>query len=228
MHFFILINFVIILKEKEVIMRLRNIKGAAEAVAACPYVINDYDKYSHKFISLFNNNNPIHLEIGTGKGDFIIGMALKYPDINFIGVEKYASVLYKLIGKLKDKDIPNLKIVMMDATDIDKVFKKEIDTLYLNFSDPWPKERHYKRRLTSSEFLKKYETIFKKDKHIIQKTDNRGLFEFSLKEFVNNNYVIDDISLNLHEDNPIDNVETEYEHKFSQKGNPIYKVEVHK
>ena len=209
-------------------MRLRNIKGANEAVLASPYVIADYENYKGNFKSIFKNNNPIHLEIGTGKGDFIIGMALKYPDINFIGVEKYASVLYKLIGKLKDKTIPNLKIIMMDAADIENIFDHEIDTLYLNFSDPWPKERHYKRRLTSTEFLKRYENIFIGDNHIIQKTDNRGLFEFSIKEFVNNNYKIDDISLNLHEDNPKDNVETEYEHKFSQKGNPIYKVEVHK
>ena len=209
-------------------MRLRNIKGADDVVKASPYVINDFELYTGKFKRVFSNNNPIHLEIGTGKGDFIIGMALLYPNINFIGVEKYASVLYKLVLKLKDKEIPNLKIIMTDAKDIDKVFNKEIDTLYLNFSDPWPKERHYKRRLTSSEFLAKYENIFKKDKIIIQKTDNRHLFEFSLKEFVKNNYIIEDISLNLHEDNPINNVETEYEKKFSKKGNPIYKAVVKK
>ena len=209
-------------------MRLRNIKGAEEYVLSSPYVIKDYEQYKGKFLSIFSNNNPIHLEIGTGKGDFIIGMALKYPNINFIGVEKYASVLYKLIGKIENMDIPNLKIIMMDATDIDKIFNHEIDTLYLNFSDPWPKERHYKRRLTSTEFLKKYENIFKGNNHIIQKTDNRGLFEFSLKEFVLNGYKIEDISLDLHNDDCPSNVETEYEKKFSAKGNPIYKVEVKK
>ncbi|MBR3523578.1 MAG: tRNA (guanosine(46)-N7)-methyltransferase TrmB [Bacilli bacterium] len=209
-------------------MRLRNIKGADEYVNSSAYVLKDYENLKGNFKSVFKNNNPIHLEIGTGKGDFIIGMALKYPDINFIGVEKYASVLYKLIGKIENMDIPNLKIIMMDATNIDKIFAHEVDTLYLNFSDPWPKERHYKRRLTSTEFLKRYENIFRGDNHIIQKTDNRGLFEFSLKEFVLNNYKIEDISLDLHNDDCPDNVETEYEKKFSAKGNPIYKVEVKK
>ena len=209
-------------------MRLRNIKGADEYVNSSAYVLKDYENLKGNFKSVFKNNNPIHLEIGTGKGDFIIGMALKYPDINFIGVEKYASVLYKLIGKIENMNIPNLKIIMMDATNIDKIFAYEVDTLYLNFSDPWPKERHYKRRLTSTEFLKRYENIFRGDNHIIQKTDNRGLFEFSLKEFVLNNYKIEDISLDLHNDDCPDNVETEYEKKFSAKGNPIYKVEVKK
>ena len=209
-------------------MRLRNIKGADEYVNNSAYVLKDYESIKGKFKSVFSNNNPIHLEIGTGKGDFIIGMALKYPNINFIGVEKYASVLYKLIGKIEDTDIPNLKIIMMDATEIDKVFDHEIDTLYLNFSDPWPKERHYKRRLTSTEFLKRYENIFISNNHIIQKTDNRGLFEFSLKEYVLNDYKIEDISLDLHHDDYPNNVETEYEKKFSAKGNPIYMVEVKK
>lgn len=209
-------------------MRLRNIKGADEYVNNSAYVLKDCESIKGNFKSVFNNNNPIHLEIGTGKGDFIIGMALKYPNINFIGVEKYASVLYKLIGKIEDTDIPNLKIIMMDATEIDKVFDHEIDTLYLNFSDPWPKERHYKRRLTSTEFLKRYENIFISNNHIIQKTDNRGLFEFSLKEYVLNDYKIEDISLDLHHDDYPNNVETEYEKKFSAKGNPIYMVEVKK
>lgn len=209
-------------------MRLRNIKGAEEYVLASEYVIKDYDKLKGNLKSVFGNNNPIHLEIGTGKGDFIIGSALKYPNINFIGVEKYASVLYKLIGKIEDKNISNLKIIMMDAVNIDKIFDHEIETLYLNFSDPWPKERHYKRRLTSSEFLTRYENIFKDKNHIIQKTDNRKLFEFSLKEYVNNGYKIEDISLDLHNDDCSNNIETEYEQKFSKKGNPIYKVEVKK
>ena len=209
-------------------MRLRNIKGADEYVLSSPYVIKNYEELTGNFKTIFTNNNPIHLEIGTGKGDFIIGMALKYPDINFIGVEKYASVLYKLIGKIENMNIPNLKIIMVDASSIDEIFKHEIDTLYLNFSDPWPKERHYKRRLTSTEFLKRYENIFIGNNHIIQKTDNRGLFEFSLIEYVKNDYKIESISLDLHHDDYPDNVETEYEKKFSAKGNPIYMVDVKK
>lgn len=209
-------------------MRLRNIKGASEFVSNNPYVILNYENYKGNFKNVFKNDNPIYLEIGTGKGDFIIGNALKYPNINFIGIEKYDSVLYRALEKLENVNLPNLKFIRMDATSIDNVFDKEIDILYLNFSDPWPKDRHYKRRLTSEFFLAKYEKIFKGDRRIIQKTDNRHLFEFSLEQFVNFGYKINKVSLDLHQDDISDNIETEYEHKFCLKGNPIYKVDVFK
>ena len=135
-------------------MRLRNVKNAKEIVNNSNYVINNPEEYIGNYKKIFNNNNPINIEIGMGKGNFIIGMAKKYPDINFIGIEKYESVMVRAIEKLNNIDLPNLKLIRMDAKDIDKVFNKEIDTIYLNFSDPWPKTRHSKRRLTSEIFLK--------------------------------------------------------------------------
>ena len=208
-------------------MRLKNIKGAKEKINLSPYIIKNPENYKGKYKTLFNNNNPIHLEIGMGKGDFIIEMASKYPNINFIGIEKFDSVILRATQKLEDITLPNLKLIRFDATEIKNIFHKEIDTIYLNFSDPWPKNRHEDRRLTSQKFLKRYDFIFKKTNHIIQKTDNRHLFEFSLKSFTDYNYKIKNISLDLHKDE-IDNVETEYEKRFVSLGYPIYMVEVKK
>ncbi len=206
-------------------MRLKHVKGAEKKVEESPYVIKDIKK--GEFNKYFKNNNPIHLEIGMGKGDFIIEKAKQNPNINFIGLEKQASVLIRALEKQEVLKLENLYFLNKDAKDINEIFEKEIDTLYLNFSDPWPKERHAKRRLTSDVFLEKYETIFKDIKHIEMKTDNKCLFEYSIKTLTNNNYKIIDIRLNLHEDD-IDNIETEYERKFSSKGFPIYKIEVSK
>ena len=208
-------------------MRLRNVRGASETIENSLYVIKNYEEYKGKYNTVFANNNPIHIEIGMGKGNFIINMAKKYPNINFIGIEKFDSVLVRAIEKV-DEDIPNLRFIRMDATDIEKVFYKEIDTIYLNFSDPWPKNRHEHRRLTSTRFLKRYDSLFKFENKIIMKTDNRKLFEFSVIELTNYNYKIEELSLNLHEDNVKDNVETEYEKKFSSLGFPIYKISVKK
>lgn len=209
-------------------MRLRNVKNAKTIVESSEYVIKDEMKYIGNYKKIFNNDNPIHLEIGMGKGDFIIGMAKCYPNINFIGVEKYESVMVRAIEKLRDLDLPNLKLIRMDAIEIDKVFKKEISTIYLNFSDPWPKNRHEHRRLTSPTFLKKYSQIFKGTKRIIQKTDNRKLFEYSIISYVNHGYKLNDLSLNLYQDDLKDNVPTEYEKKFVAKGQIIYKIDVFK
>lgn len=209
-------------------MRLRNVKNASERIINSDYIVLDYENYKGDFKSLFKNDNPIRLEIGMGKGNFIINNAIKYPDINFIGVEKFDSVIVRALEKAQEYDLPNLKMIRMDANMIGDIFKNEIEILYLNFSDPWPKDRHHKRRLTSRYFLEKYEGIFASKKNIIMKTDNRHLFEFSLKEFVACDYKIDDISLDLYKEDLSDNVQTEYEYKFSQKGNPIYKVSVTK
>ena len=206
-------------------MRLRNVKGAALIIEKSSYVIKNPEQYKGNFAKLFNNSNPIHLEIGSGKGDFIINMAKKYPDINFIGLEMFDSIMVRITEKLVSEDIPNLKLIKMDATYINDVFDYDIDTLYLNFSDPWPKKRHEHRRLTSLRFLKRYDSVFKTKKIIIQKTDNRKLFEYSLKSFTDYNYKIEELSLNLHLDD-YDNVETEYERKFSSLGYPIYMVKV--
>lgn len=208
-------------------MRLRNVRGASDIIDNSSYILKDYKNYKGKFNELFNNQNPIHIEIGMGKGDFIIGMAKKYPDINFIGIEKFDSVMVRAVEKLEE-EIPNLKLIKMDATNIEEVFYKEIDTIYLNFSDPWPKNRHEDRRLTSTKFLTRYDNLFKTGKHIIMKTDNRKLFEFSIISFTNYEYKIEEISLDLYNDGAKDNVQTEYERKFVSKGFPIYKIDVKK
>lgn len=208
-------------------MRLKNIPGAREKVDNSPYLIKNPKDLRGNYKSIFNNN-PIHIEIGMGKGNFIIGMAEKYPEINFIGIEKYDSVIVKAVEKLEEKDLPNLRLIRYDATYIEDIFDHEIDRIYLNFSDPWPKNRHEHRRLTSELFLKRYDNLFKEQKSIIMKTDNRKLFEFSIMSFNNYGYKINDISLDLYKDDIKDNVATEYETKFVNKGNPIYKVDVNK
>ena len=200
-------------------MRLKNNPKAKEIIEASKYVTNDI---------VFENNNPVCLEIGTGKCDFIIGMSQKYSDINFIGVEKYASVLVSGTKKLEGLELNNLKLMVMDASNIDSVFHNDIDILYLNFSDPWPKKRHAKRRLTSPFFLEIYDKIFKNSCKIQFKTDNRELFEYSLKSFVDHGYKIDKISLDLQNDDSFDNILTEYEEKFIKKGARIYMVFVYK
>ena len=206
-------------------MRLRNIKGASELVENNNNVIHNYKEYKGCFNKLFNNN-PIEIEIGCGKGNFIINKAIQNPNINYIGIEKYDSVLLRALEKINE-DIPNLKFIRMDANEINEVFDKEISKIYLNFSDPWPKDRHEKRRLSSDIFLKKYDSLFKNTKEIVMKTDNRKLFEYSIKSFVNYGYNIEDISLDLHNDN-ISNIETEYEKKFSSLGQVIYMISVKK
>ncbi len=208
-------------------MRLKNVIGASEKISNSLAVINEPFLYRGKYKEIFNNNNPIHLEIGTGKGDFIINMALKYPDINFIGIEKYDSVLIRAVEKIKEP-IKNLRFIKIDALEIEKIFNQEIEKIYLNFSDPWPKNRHENRRLTSINFLNKYDSIFKNKKTIIQKTDNRKFFEFSLMSYVSYGYKIEDISLNLYQDDLKDNIATEYEKKFVARNINIYKVEVTK
>ena len=201
-------------------MRLRNVKNAKNIVDNSKYVINNPEEYIGNYKTLFNNDNPINIEIGMGKGDFIIGMAKKYPNINFIGIEKYESVMVRAIEKLENIDLPNLKLIRMDAIEIDKVFNKEINTIYLNFSEPWPKKRHAKRRLTSEIFLRIYDKIFINTPHIIQKTDNIGLFASSLVSLSKYGYTLEEVSLDLKNES-IDNVVTEYENKFMNLGTNI-------
>jgi len=205
-------------------MRLKNIKGAKEAVLNNKYVIQNPSLNKGKFKGIFNNSNPIEIEIGMGKGNFIINKAKQNPDINFIGIEKYDSVLIRALEKITE-DIPNLRFIRMDATDINDIFDKEISKIYLNFSDPWPKVRHEHRRLSSERFLKKYDLIFEDRNIIIMKTDNRKLFEYSVKSFNNYGYKIENLSFDLHNDG-IDNIMTEYEAKFVSLGQVIYMIEV--
>lgn len=198
-------------------MRIRNLKNTQEIVENTTYLLNNPKEYKGKFNKLFNNDNPIHLEIGMGKGNFIINMAKKYPNINFIGLELYTNVIARAIKKLNEEDIPNLKLININALELNDIFDKEISCIYLNFSDPWPKKRNAKRRLTSEVFLKIYDNLFKGDKLIIQKTDNIALFESSIVSLSQYGYTIEEISLDLHSTD-IDNVETEYEHKFASQG----------
>ncbi len=209
-------------------MRLRHVKNADNIIENSSYVIKNSEELFGKWHKVFDNNNPIHIEIGMGKGMFIINMALKYPNINFIGIEKFDSVMARAVQKLENIEIPNLKLIRMDAENINKVFSKEIDTIYLNFSDPWPKKRHERRRLTSFEYLERYDKIFKNKAHIIQKTDNRELFCFSIKSFNNYGYYINDLTFDLQPENYPDNVETEYEMRYKQRENPIYRIDVEK
>lgn len=209
-------------------MRQRNVKNKKEIINSSPYIIINPDKYVGKWKELFENNNPIYLEIGMGKGDFIIQNAINYPNINFIGIEKYDSIMALAIKKINQYELANLKLIRMDALNINNVFNKEIDKIYLNFSDPWPKPRHAKRRLTSSTFLSLYESVFHSKCVIEMKTDNQSLFEYSLVSFNENNYQIKEISLDLHHSLIENNIMTEYERKFSSIGNRIYYVKVEK
>lgn len=203
-------------------MRLRNLKNKEEIINNCDFIITDPFKYIGKWKDLFKNNNPIHIEIGMGMGKFIYENALNNPDINYIGIERYDNVIARAIKKLDKLD--NLILVRMDARDIDKVFKKEIDLIYLNFSDPWPKKRSINKRLTSPIFLEKYDKIFKNTNIIIMKTDNRDLFIYSIESLSNYGYKLSNISFDLHESS--DNIiTTEYEDKFVSIGKNIYYLE---
>ena len=208
-------------------MRIRNLKNTDELINNSLYLVKNPIDYKSKWNKLFNNNNPIHLEIGMGKGNFIINMALKYPNINFIGIELHTNVIARACKKLENLNINNLKIVNNNDDNLDKLFDNEIDLIYLNFSDPWPKKRNAKRRLTSQSFLKIYDNLFKNKKHIKLKTDNISLFESSIISLSNYGYIINDISLDLHSTD-IDNIETEYEIKFSNMGIKILYLEAKK
>lgn len=205
-------------------MRLKNVKGANEIIIKGRYYVEDPYINKGNWNKVFNNDNPIYIEIGIGKGKFIVENAIKYPNINFIGIEKYDSVLVRAIQKSNELELNNLKLVRMDAKRIEEVFDHEVDRIYLNFSDPWPKDRHYKRRLTSYVFLDKYEHIFKNNKYIIMKTDNIDLFNFSLESLTNHGYNIEFMTNDLHSLNDVDNIMTEYEEKFSNKGIKINKL----
>ncbi len=204
-------------------MRLRNVKGAKEKILSSRYNIDNPFDNINNWNKVFNNNNPIYIEIGMGKGKFIIENAINNPNINYIGIEKFDSVIVRAIEKVEQLDIPNLKFIRMDATRIDEVFNKEIDRIYLNFSDPWPKDRHSKRRLTSPIFLEKYDKVFKKDNIIEMKTDNIDLFNYSIDSLKAHGYNIEYITNDLHREN-VDNIMTEYEERFSLLNNKINKL----
>lgn len=208
-------------------MRLRNNKNAKGILEESNYVIKNPEENKGKWNKIFDNKNNLYIEIGCGKGDFIIANAKAHPENNYIGIEKYDTVLMYAVKKLEE-DIPNLRFIRMDALDIDKIFDKEVSLIYLNFSDPWPKNRCAKRRLTHENFLKLYDKIFKKDKIIFMKTDNIHLFEFSIESLSEYGYKLKNISLDLHNSDIEENFMTEYEKKFSEKGFRINRLEAYK
>ena len=200
-------------------MRLRNLKNKDELLNNCAYIINNPEEYKGKWNkNVFRNNNPLHIEIGMGKGTFIKNMALNFPDINFIGIEKFDGVVARAINNINENVPSNLRIIKTDALNLDKIFDSEIDTIYLNFSDPWPKKRQIKRRLTSPLFLSVYDSLFKKDKVIIMKTDNINLYAYSIVSLSEYGYIIKEASLDLHSLEDKFNIQTEYEKKFSSMG----------
>ena len=198
-------------------MRMRNPKNMDEILNSCNYFLTE---------DLFNNDNDICLEIGMGKGNFLLGMCLNHPNINYIGLEKYSSVICSAIKKINEYELDNLKILNIDVMDIPEYLYGKIKTIYLNFSDPWPKKRNTKRRLTSENFLKLYDNLFKSEKHIILKTDNDDFYEFSKESLLSYGYKIINETYDLHNSDITDSPKTEYEEKFSSQGVKIKYIEV--
>ena len=197
-------------------MRLRNIPGADDAILNSEYCIKNPEEQKGHWQDCFETAQPLHIEIGMGKGRFIMDTAALHPDINYIGIERYSSVLLRALQKMEQNPLPNIKFIAKD----------EVDRIYLNFSDPWPKDRHAKRRLTSRQFFARYDLILKKEGHLEFKTDNQDLFTFSLEEVPEAGWKLDASTRDLHHDAVLNegNVMTEYEEKFSSKGNPICKL----
>lgn len=208
-------------------MRMRKKKNCGARMERCSDIwIKNPEENKGKWSSVFGNDNPIHIEIGCGKGNFILGMAKMYPDVNFIGIEKVEDVLVMAMEKVTDAELTNVLFMDMDAERIEEFFTKgEIERIYLNFSDPWKKKKQAKRRLTHKNFLDKYKNVLNEGDYIYFKTDNRPLFEFSLNSFCEENYKLSNISLDLHNSNFEGNVMTEYEERFSKMGMPIYRLE---
>ena len=213
-------------------MRLRNIPGAKDAIESSPYVIHEPAQNKGRWNEIFKNNHPIHIEVGMGKGRFLMDLASQNPDINYIGFEMYDSVLLRALQKMEERaengnTLPNVFFVRMDARELPLIFDaEEVDKIYLNFSDPWPKARHAKRRLTSREFLARYDQILVQDGKVEFKTDNKELFEFSLEEVEEAGWNLEASTFDLHHNEEMvqGNVMTEYEEKFSSMGNPICKM----
>lgn len=210
-------------------MRLKNIPRAREVIAASPLVIREPEKQKGRWQALFGNEDPVHIEVGMGKGRFLTTLAALHPEINYVGIERYSSVLLRAVEKLQGQEsLPeNIRFLCMDAEQLPEVFAQgEVSRIYLNFSDPWPKDRHAKRRLTSRQFLERYAKILAKGGQVEFKTDNRDLFEFSLEElpFAGWRQVLCTFDLHGDEELMKGNIMTEYEEKFSAKGNPICKV----
>lgn len=212
-------------------MRLRNIPGAENAIQESGFVINEPQKMRGNWASVFGNDHPVRIEVGMGKGRFLMELAGRNPEINYIGIERYSSVLFRALQKMEEEERSNLKFLCIDAKELPEVFAPgEIDKIYLNFSDPWPKDRHAKRRLPSREFLARFDKILKKDGRIEFKTDNRGLFDFAMEELEPAGWKAEEYTYDLHHEPRMSegNIMTEYEEKFSSIGNPICKYIIYR
>jgi tRNA (guanine-N7-)-methyltransferase len=209
-------------------MRVRNKPWAKDKIDSHPqYVIQNPEMHKGNWAKVFEKQQPLHIEVGSGKGRFITEMARANPDINYIGIELFQSVIVAALDRVIEADLPNVKLLNVNANDLEKFFaKNDVDRVYLNFSDPWPKKRHEKRRLTYKNYLKLYENILKDFSEIHFKTDNQGLFEYSLMSFSQYGLLLKFISLDLHNSNFEGNIMTEYEQKFSEMGQRIYRCEV--
>ena len=208
-------------------MRARNRKGLSRRMALCEDIqIKSPEEWKGRWKALFSNENPIHLEIGCGKGKFITEMASAHPEINFIAIERVENIIVLAMEKVKVLELPNVRFLSVDAHHLTEYFAEgEIDRIYLNFSDPWPKKRHIKRRLTSSTFLPLYRAILSPDGVIWMKTDNRDLFDYSIQSFEENNFTLSNVCYDLHKSDFPGNIMTEYEQNFSSKGFPIHRLE---
>lgn len=217
-----------LLKRQGDFMRLRNIPGAKEAIAHSPYCVQEPEKFAGQWNRFFPSDQPLHIEIGMGKGKFLMELAAAYPNINYLGVERYTSVLYRAVQKMELCPLPNLYFVCFDAARIAELFAPgEVDRIYLNFSDPWPKDRHARRRLTSPDFLARYRDIIRSDGRLEFKTDNRPLFDYSVETVKDSGqWDLAAVTYDLHHDSTLcqGNIMTEYEEKFSALGNPICKL----
>src|SRR3712207_1088104 len=208
-------------------MRVRKRKGAQEHLENNPhYVILESEAAKGRWCEVFGNDHPIHIEVGSGKGAFITGMALKNPEINYIGIDIQLSVLSYALDKVLASQAPNVRLLRVDGSSLTNYFDAgEVDMMYLNFSDPWPKSRHEKRRLTYKSFLDTYKQILPENGEIHFKTDNRGLFEYSLASFSQYGMTLKQVWLDLHASDYPDNDMTEYEARFAKKGQVIYRLE---
>lgn len=209
-------------------MRLRNKPWAKNRIEQHPqYIVPSPEQYKGRWSEPFEKTGPLHIEVGTGKGRFITEMAKAHPNINYMGIELYDSVIVAALDRLIEADLPNLKLLNVNASDLGNYFaKNDVDRVYLNFSDPWPKSRHEKRRLTYKDYLKLYQDIMVNGGEIHFKTDNQSLFEYSLMSFSEYGLLLKFLSLDLHKSNDEENIMTEYEQKFSEMGNRIYRCEV--
>ena len=212
-------------------MRLRNITGARDVIAGSEYVIQEPEKQKGCWKEAFETQGELHIEVGMGKGRFLHEMAVRNPHINYVGIEMYSSVLLRALQKMELDPLPNLKFLCIDARLLPDVFDKgEVDHIYLNFSDPWPKDRHAKRRLPSRQFLARFDQILKPEGRISFKTDNRDLFDFALEELEPAGWKAEVVTYDLQADEVLcaGNVMTEYEERFSSKGNPICKYIIYR